>query len=134
MILISPPIRPDDKWGQGHYGASRGNRTHEGIDYFCPPESVVFANCSGIVSKIGYPYKPDDEKGQTLRYVQITGEDNVDRRFFYVDPSVVVGQRINEGDPIGFVQDVAKYYPGMNNHFHFECKFEGEHIDPRNFL
>lgn len=130
MIKVIPPQRILDSWGAGHYGASRGSRTHKGIDFNCSPDSLVLSNTDGVVTKLGYPYSDD----LSFRYVQITTHNNEDYRFYYVEPSVKKGQTIKEGDIIGSVQDLTKRYEGINNHCHFEVKVDGEHVDPEPYL
>uniref|UniRef100_A0A4W6FSV4 Uncharacterized protein n=1 Tax=Lates calcarifer TaxID=8187 RepID=A0A4W6FSV4_LATCA len=36
-------MRTSDKWGDGHYGAQRGNGTHKGLDIVCSDGSTVLA-------------------------------------------------------------------------------------------
>lgn len=106
--------RGTDKWGSGDFGASRGNRTHRGIDYQC----VVVSPVTGEVTKIGYPYSDALE----YRYVQITDKSGYDVRCFYVDPLVEVGDRVLEGAVIGRMQSLQKRYPGITDHVHVEVK------------
>ncbi|AWP18221.1 Chemotaxin-like protein isoform 2 [Scophthalmus maximus] len=35
--------RTSDSWGQGHYGARRGTRQHQGLDIVCSDGSIVYA-------------------------------------------------------------------------------------------
>ncbi len=67
MIRILAKERVMDTWGSGHFGASRGERTHIGIDYACSPGSQILAPCIGEVTKLGYPYSND----LSFRYVEI---------------------------------------------------------------
>lgn len=124
-------IRGRDNYGSGAYGASRGDRTHQGIDFVAAPGMIALSTCDGIVSKLGYPYANHLE----YRYVQITTSNNKDHRYFYVEPTVKVGESIKKGDPIGIVQDLSIIYPnGMTNHVHFEVKEKGVYLDPRDYL
>lgn len=130
MIETIPPKRGNDSWGSGEYGAPRGDRKHKGIDFNACPNTKIKSHVSGIVSKLGYPYEDD----LSYRYIQITTEDGYDYRFFYIAPSVKVGQKIHKGDIIGRVQDLSTRYKGISNHFHFEVKINGEYLDPNNYL
>ena len=69
-MLITAPIRENDKFGSGYFGASRdgGKRQHKGVDYAVYPGSLVYAHVGGTVTKLGFPY--GDDLG--FRYVQIT--------------------------------------------------------------
>ena len=71
--------RIGDRWGQGHYGASRGSRTHNGIDYVLHCGTTVLSPVEGTVTKIGYPYSDD----LSYKYIQITSEDGFQHRIFY---------------------------------------------------
>lgn len=132
-MKINPPPRISDKWGKGHYGAPRGDRTHKGIDLLCYPGSGIHSSCAGMVTKLGYPYAND----LSYRYIQISFVQDgkqYDVRYFYVKPTVVVGNHIDAGDFIGYSQDLDKRYPGIGNHIHVECKVDGSYIEPVEFI
>ncbi len=120
--------RISDNWGQGHFGAPRGDRTHSGIDYICPAGSAVLAPVDGLVTKIGYPYASD----LSYRYVQLTTPDGYNHRIFYVLPLVEEGDKIKENQVIGMAQDLEKRYPDITPHVHYECKYKGSFINPEN--
>ena len=147
MIKISPPIRGQDSQGSGAFGAPRGSRTHIGIDLACMKGSKVLSVCDGKVTKIGYPYsqgEPKDEwpkwernkflKKKALRYVQVTDSNGYDVRYFYIEPSVKVGDEVLSGWTLGAVQGLANIYEGILEHFHFEVKKNGEIINPHTYL
>jgi len=118
--------RITDQWGQGHFGAPRGSRQHNGQDYVCPPGSTVLSPVSGEVTKLGFPYADD----LSFRYVQITDSRGVDHRVFYVDPEVLAGQIVCIDSPIGKSQDLDKRYPGITQHVHYEIRRGEEYINP----
>lgn len=127
MIKALLPPRGADKWGSGHFGASRGDRTHNGIDWKVLPGTVILAPVTGTVTKLGYPYS--DDLG--FRYVQITDSAGADHRVFYIDPLVPVGHQVfKDRSPIGTVQDLDLRYPGITPHVHYEIKLNGSYIDP----
>lgn len=113
-------IRGDDQHGSGGYRAPRGGRLHNGIDICCKTGAPVKAVSSGVVTKIGYPYDPTDEKRGHLRYVEITDDYDVCARYFYTDARVMVGERISRGLVIALAQGLADVYPGITEHYHFE--------------
>jgi len=119
-----------DPAGDGHFGASRGDRTHNGIDYACVPGTIILSQCYGTVSKLGYPYADD----LSYRYIEITAPDHKKHRLFYCKPSneLSISDYVVLGEPIGWSQDVAARYPGqgMINHVHYEIKVGDEYIDP----
>ena len=121
--------RGTDDHGSGHYGASRGSRTHNGIDYKVPVGADVLSPTDGIVTKIGYPYGDD----LSFRYVEITCDDELKHRIFYVrnDLCIVKGVKVLEGGIIGTCQDLTNRYPGITPHVHYEVKDQdGNFIDP----
>lgn len=113
--------RVSDEWGQGHYGAPRGTRTHNGIDFLMPADSDVLSTVTGTVTKVGFAYA-----GESYRYVEVSALDGFKVRHFYVQPGVAIGQSVVRGDTIGYCQDLAKKFPGdenrraMPNHVHIE--------------
>lgn len=129
-MLIAPPIRGNDNFGSGAFGASRGGRSHNGVDVACYAGSSILALKPGKVTKLGYPYNPNNEKKGHLRYVQVTHEGK-NYRYFYVSPSVRVGDEVRVGDVLGKAQGLLKIYPGITDHIHFEIKLaDGSFEDP----
>lgn len=133
MIKVRTPPRNFDECGEGHFGASRGSRTHNGIDYAAAANSEVLSPIWGFVTKLGYPYGDD----LTYRYVEIASNGKR-HRFFYVKPSwdMEKGHEVQTGDVIGQVQNIAKRYAPrhMVNHIHYEIKtLDGEFIDPEEY-
>ena len=134
MIKFSATIRQQDDYGSGEYGASRGSRLHKGVD-FAPQ---VHAVTGGKVTKLGHPYAND----LSYRYVQVTDKDGYRVRYFYVSPSVAIGDVINEGQILGLMQDLGRRYHGTKEaprtitpHFHFEVMDKrGACIDPITYL
>ena len=145
-MLIKPKVR-QDLMGSGEYGAPRGSRTHKGIDFVVAKENEVITHVTGVVTKIGYPYaqKFDTKKNKlksALRYVEITKEQRVDdklcqvkHRFFYLNPSVRLGDAVEAGTCIGTAQDLKAIYGlTMKNHCHYEVMIGKEYYDPARFL
>lgn len=132
--MILPPIRGTDKWGSGAYGASRGDRTHRGIDLACYEGSKILSPFPGKVTKIGYPYDPTDPEKGRFRYVEITLDGNR-FRYFYVKPMVKVGEYVYINMPIGVSQGLTKLYPGITDHIHLEViEPDGNYTDPTRFV
>ena len=133
MISIIPPIRGIDDWGSGEYGASRGNRIHNGIDILCPAGSAVLSRTDGIVTKIGYPYRLDQKGRSHYRYVEVTtGTDRF--RYFYVKPTVTTGCKVLNGSMLGTSQSLLPIYPGIQDHVHFEIKLEDDSfVNPKDY-
>jgi len=135
MINTRAPKR-SDSMGNGEFGAPRGSRTHNGIDYAVAPDSSVLAVVSGKVTKHGYPYNPSDEKKGHLRYIQVTDDKGNHVRYFYVLPSLDIGTEVEAGDEIAIAQDLQKVYgAAMTSHVHLEVKTpDGKYINPEEYF
>jgi murein DD-endopeptidase MepM/ murein hydrolase activator NlpD len=116
MITVLPPTRNRDKHGAGYYGASRGKRTHVGVDFKLEPEADVCAFRRGTVTKLGYAYGDD----LSFRYIEIKDNRDFYSRYFYVEPCVSVGDEIDLGACIGHSQSLLQRYPGITPHLHYE--------------
>lgn len=113
-------LRGQDSWGSGAYKASRGSRTHNGIDYAAAPGTAILSPVAGRVTKLGYPYAND----LSYRYVQLTAKDSrLLYRVFYIFPAVGLEDFVDRDCVIGYAQDIAARYDSrMTNHIHFEIK------------
>ena len=119
-------IRGTDRHGAGHYGAPRKGRKHSGIDIVIHKNEAITAYEDGTVTKIGYPYNPNDAKKGHLRYIEVTIDSGDRHRYFYVDAFVAVGDIVERGDIIGYAQGLAEIYPGISEHIHFEVMKPGK--------
>lgn len=130
QLAVIPPCRGTDKHGSGHFGASRGNRKHNGVDISVPPSSIVLSLTSGLVTKVGYPYDPTDKAKGHFRYVEVTNN-GLRIRYFYVEPYVDEGQLVRSGSELGESQRLGLVYPGITEHVHVEVKTEsGQYLNP----
>lgn len=130
-----PTIRNDSR-GHGYYGASRGNRGHNGIDLVCVFGHHVKAFKGGVFTKHGFPYRDSP-----YRYVEITDKDGFQARYFYVTRhlDLSVGDSVEAGAVIGCCQNIAERYDDkdkrpMTNHVHFEVKKDRLYIDPMKYI
>lgn len=124
--MIELPVRQPDKYGEGHWQASRGRRKHNGIDYVVKGGDRVYSPCEGRVTKHGYPYADD----LTYQYVQITDANGDHHRLFYVYPLGRVGRWLLKGEFCGYAQSLQHRYPGITDHVHYEIKRGSEYIEP----
>lgn len=134
MITQLPPMRCRDKQGAGYYGASRGSRTHVGVDFVLNAGDDVCSFNEGTVTKLGYPYANHPE----FRYVEVTDRNGYRCRYFYCDPAVFRGDVIHVGTVLGASQDLRALYSGITPHLHFEVmKMNGgqkQFFDPIKYL
>ena len=140
-------IRQDPE-GDGHFGASRGTRTHRGVDFVCQHGDTIISPVHGQVTKIGYPYAsgPGGANGSSAdayRYIQITTNPDEQskrhHRLFYLTPGppLQIGVWVKPDTRIASAMDVARRYDTedgksqMLTHIHYEIKTAtGEYLNP----
>lgn len=135
-------LRERDAWGEGHFGASRagGRREHKGVDVCFEEGEAVTSLTDGTVTRLGFPYyDPDDPEKSSLRYVEVTTPAGERIRYFYVEPSVSVGDEIYPEDVLGYAQDIEQFYPNMTPHVHLEVIITNSsgkktYVDPQPYL
>ena len=128
-VLLKQEYRGCDKFGCGHYGASRGTRKHIGLDIKGSQGDCVYAPIDGKVTKLGYAYSDD----LSFRYVEITG-DRYKVRVFYTLPTVRLVEDICEGEIIGTVQTLNNRYEGITDHVHVEVRKGSKLLNPEQFF
>lgn len=116
MILTNPTglgLR-EDSGGSGRFGASRGNRKHEGYDFLCIPGQIVKAIISGKLVR-AYPYTND----LSYKGCRIWGKDWMVKMFYFIPYDNLINIDVIAGEEIGIAQDIsAKYGGGMKSHIH----------------
>lgn len=127
-------VRVSDVFGQGRFGASRGARLHNGVDFYVEAGHDVYSPIFGKVVRVAVPYKSDERfKGLVIEGVGRYQGYSV--KLFYLDPHKgIVGKTVKQGEVIGTAQDLTIKYSGITNHIHFEITFKGILIDPSRFL
>ena len=117
--MISPTglgIRVDTE-GDGNYGARRGSRLHNGVDYICKKGQNIIAPFDMTIKRMSYPNKDMVLNG----IVWVKGKSN--GRLFYFYPNTdLIGTEVKEGYVIGVAQSISEYYelPLMLDHVHFQ--------------
>jgi murein DD-endopeptidase MepM/ murein hydrolase activator NlpD len=125
-VLLMP--RDSDRWGSGKYGASRGDRLHEGIDYMCPDLAGIYSPVVGEVTKIGWVSSKPEKKH--FRYVEVQDPLGNRHRVMYILPTVIKGQIVDRDTLIGFHQTLLDIYPSILDHVHYEI----QNFDRTNYL
>lgn len=138
-LQVITSIRGADDYGSGEYGARRGDRKHNGIDFACAPGSICLALRPGTVTKHGWVYADDP----AWRYIEIQDQYGNRCRYFYVQPGAEIGKQVDRGSMIGIVQDIRKRYPrtddkprGIEAHVHVEVMDEARsrYLNPEEYL
>ncbi|XP_076616352.1 leukocyte cell-derived chemotaxin-2-like [Chaetodon auriga] len=109
--------RTSDRWGQGRYGARRGDRDHKGVDVVCRDRSVVYApfdaTLHGNVIVYTDPEKAAINNGINLRAGGLCV------KLFYVQPDRTSGS-VRKGDRLGTMLPMQSVYPGITSHVHVQ--------------
>lgn len=119
-------LRNKDTTGNGWYGASRGYRKHEGVDFVVKEGQNIYACDSGRI-RIGNVYKGSTK----MKLVEIKNPTYKVKQM-YVQPILKTGQYVKAGDLIGKAQNVAKYHGSnrMKPHVHISVWKNGLLTDP----
>ena len=117
--MISPTgkgIRYDSE-GSGEYGAKRGDRIHNGIDYECEPGQEIVAPFDMEIVRESRPKAGSPLSGIVWKYGRSRG------KMFYFSPDPnLIGSEVKEGQVIGIAQSVSQDYDllDMIDHIHFQ--------------
>ena len=119
--MISPTglgIRNDVE-GSGAYGANRGSRKHNGIDYVCKEGQRIVAPFNMQVTRISKPKADSPMSG-----IAWTAGSSEGRMWYFTPLTEIIGEYVVEGQLIGYAQSVSKDYglPDMTDHIHFQIK------------
>ncbi|XP_077358037.1 leukocyte cell-derived chemotaxin-2-like [Festucalex cinctus] len=109
--------RISDTWGQGHYKAPRGTRTHDGLDIACNDDSEVYAPFD-VTLKRGVIVYTDPSKAAINNGIQMEGQ-GLCFKLFYVNPDKTSGF-VSQGQRIGVMLPMQSVYPGITSHVHVQ--------------
>jgi len=130
-LTTNQKFRGCDPMGCGTFGASRGGRTHNGVDVTVTPGQNIVSPISGTVTRFPFPYGDDlSYKGIEIK----NSEYSV--KIFYMSATVSANTKVTAGQVIGKAQNIAaKYGNGMTNHVHFEVRdAKGNLLNPTNMF
>lgn len=123
----------NDALGLGHFGAPRGDHTHQGLDLVARPGEPVRSPISGKFVRLGFAY-PGESR---FRLLVLEGEGYL-VKLFYVDPlDFFPGEPIARGQVVGYAQDISQRYgPQMTPHVHIEVDriVGAQKLNPAAFL
>ncbi|XP_067103932.1 leukocyte cell derived chemotaxin 2, tandem duplicate 1 [Osmerus mordax] len=109
--------RISDTWGQGHYGAPRGSRVHNGLDVACADGAVVYAPFDVKLNGKVIVYT-DPKKAAINNGINLSGE-GLCFKLFYVKPDSVSGE-VKKGQRLGTMLPMQSVYPGITSHIHVQ--------------
>jgi murein DD-endopeptidase MepM/ murein hydrolase activator NlpD len=122
----------NDRKGDGHFGASRGRRRHNGLDIEVLPGHAVYCPIEGIMKRVAYPYGRSRRNGKWLGCaIEGTGlYRGYEVKIFYMHP-FLLGEDVYPNDIIGKAQAISKRYSrAMTDHLHVEVRYKGQLVDP----
>eukprot|EP00039_Didymoeca_costata_P029624 m.25565 g.25565 ORF g.25565 m.25565 type:complete len:1294 (-) comp7717_c0_seq1:1991-5872(-) len=130
-------IRGTDACGSGAWQASRGSRTHNGIDIVTIPGQNIQAPFACRVVRQKNPYT--ETKGGVLYTgveIQGTGDWSEYRAtIFYITlKSGIIGTTLNAGAVLGTAQNTDPICSSMTNHIHLEITKSGSTVNPAPYL
>jgi murein DD-endopeptidase MepM/ murein hydrolase activator NlpD len=100
-------------------------KNHKGLDIPGPIGTPIYATADGIVGRAqwvsGYG-----------KYVEIEHGNAIQTRYGHLSAmNVVSGQRIKQGDILGFMGSTGR---STGSHLHYEVRIAGEPVNPNSFL
>lgn len=138
--LIYPPTalgpRGRDRHGSGAFGAPRGTRTHNGLDWETQPYGPVCAPMAGKIVREARAYTMPKGEINTGLEIEGTGEwEGLRLKMFYVSCRwELMGQLVVPRRPIAMALPMRDVYPGITPHVHLQLYRGGGIIDPTPFL
>ncbi len=131
------PVRVSDPMGKGHFGASRGTRTHKGTDYTATVGQKIKAPMSGFVKRVAIPYSSGKDH-KLLRGVEIIGADGHKCKIWYMSLEAnIVGSMVTAGqEDIGTLLTLQnRHGKKITEHVHVEIRTHaGSVIDPTTLI
>jgi len=98
-------------------------RPHNGIDYYAPTGTPVYAAGAGVVIKAGY-------SAANGNHVFIKHANGIETKYLHFSKKAVhQGQKVRQGQTIGYVGSTGL---ATGPHLHYEFVLNGVHRDPRN--
>lgn len=138
-LIVNPTggkIR-SDAGGDGHYGAKRSKKekkgetwvlvvyTHGGTDFEGFPGQPVLAPIAGKIEREARPYANANYSG-----VLLAGPSGKVKMFYLRPHAELIGTWVEQGQPIGLMQDISQRYDNVGPHVHLQI----EEFDPELLL
>lgn len=134
-FLKNVELRGIDGGGNGSFGASRGTRTHKGLDVLAKKGDIVKAPFDCVINRLGFVYSGD----YNYKLIEVTGtnvyKDYKCKIMYSVTNFSPSKKEFKQGEKIGVAQDIAKKYTSVKNHLHYEIyNPKGVLVNPQIFL
>ncbi|MDP2687517.1 MAG: peptidoglycan DD-metalloendopeptidase family protein [Aequorivita sp.] len=127
-------IRKCDASGCGHFGASRGERGHNGVDFIVTEGQAIKVPFDCKVTRHGYPYAGDTNY-ELVEIQGMNGFEAFKAKIMYVKNIKPVGTLLKKGEAVCEAANIAKRYSKpMTIHVHFELYLNGVLVDPTPFF
>jgi murein DD-endopeptidase MepM/ murein hydrolase activator NlpD len=129
--IVKPSVLRNDPSGKGHYGASRGSRTHQGYDLVCKHGEPVYAPVNGVITRKAYPYGSDqDWTGIEMKCSGVWEGFSI--KIFYMEILPDLDKNVQAGQQIGTAQAISRKWGNhMKDHIHVEIRDrDGNTFDP----
>ena len=123
-----------DSWGDGSFGASRGSRKHEGVDYLVIKGQSIFAPEKIEIIRKAFPYG-SDLSWEGLLFKGL--DSGLTYKVFYFEPiDSLIGEIVEKGTVIGFAQSINEKYKTdkMKPHIHVEIRKDSLLLNPVEYL
>lgn len=106
----------NDSGGLGHFGAKRGSRKHNGVDFACTSGQSILMPVDGVIVRESLPYKND------LRWlgVHIVNPRIEIKMWYFIPFKHLVRYDVEAGTPIGIAQNIGEKYEGVTPHIHLK--------------
>lgn len=125
-------LRECDSQGCGHYGAPRGSRKHKGIDFVTRDRQGIFAPFDCEIGRYGDPY--GDGQYSLVEIIGVGAYRGWKAKVMYISPLYDVKKVLKKGDMLCVADSIARRYPGITDHVHFELYFNGVLKDPTKYF
>jgi murein DD-endopeptidase MepM/ murein hydrolase activator NlpD len=117
MISPARKIIRNDSGGQGHYGASRGSRTHLGTDFAARAGQMVLAPLDMVIKRIAKP------NASYLSGIAFYTPNSTGKMFYFEPDTSLIGEEVHQGQIIGIAQELQSHY-GQNVGDHIHVQFD----------
>jgi len=127
---VYPDITPKSLTDSTRITSGYGPKHPLGIDIGGTTQGVkgdsISASVGGTVTTAGVPTWSKSES----TYVVVKGDDGREYRYTHLDVAITIseGQRVEQGQLLGFMSDNGSEETGV--HLHFEVREDGKPVDP----